>query len=50
MNLTDNVFYLLWQIKERIVATLGTVTIAEMASDNEMPSPAPVAVMRRASV
>ncbi len=40
----------LWQIKERIVATLGTVTIAEMAADNEMPPPAPVAVMRRAGV
>jgi Rrf2 family protein len=40
----------LWQIKERIVATLGTVTIAEMAADNDMPAPAPVAVMRRASL
>ena len=25
----------LWQIRERIAATLGTVTIAEMAADNE---------------
>ena len=40
----------LWQLKERIVATLGTVTIAEMAADNELPLPAPVAVMRRAGV
>ncbi len=40
----------LWQIKERIVATLGTVTIAEMAADTDMPAPAPVAVMRRAGV
>ena len=40
----------LWQIKERIVATLGTVTIAEMAADHELPPPAPVAVMRRAGV
>ena len=40
----------LWQIKERIVATLGTVTIAEMAADNDMPAPAPVAVMSMASL
>ena len=40
----------LWQIKERIVATLGTVTIAEMAAENDMPGPAPVAVMNRASL
>jgi Rrf2 family protein len=31
----------LWQLKERIVATLGTVSIAEMAADKE-PSPVPV--------
>jgi Rrf2 family protein len=31
----------LWQLKERIVATLGTVTIAEMAEDKE-PAPVPV--------
>ena len=39
----------LWQIRERIAATLGTVSIAEMAADNE-PAPVPVAhaaVMRR---
>ena len=37
----------LWQIRERIVAALGTVTIAEMAAQNEV-TPAPVAVVRRA--
>jgi len=37
----------LWQIRERIVAALGTVTIAEMAAENEV-TPAPVAVVRRA--
>jgi Rrf2 family protein len=36
----------LWQIRERIVATLGTVTIAEMANDNVAAAPA-VAVVRR---
>jgi Rrf2 family protein len=42
----------LWQVKERIIATLGTVTIAEMAADQDMPAPAPapVSVMRRASL
>jgi Rrf2 family protein len=42
----------LWQIRERIVATLGTVTIAEMATDNEaVPVPvARAAVVRRATV
>src|SRR5688500_3015258 len=42
----------LWQIRERIVATLGTVTIAEMASESES-APVPVAhaaVVRRATV
>src|SRR5215217_5511558 len=34
----------LWQIKERIVAALGTVTIAEMATEQAAPAPAPVAV------
>jgi Rrf2 family protein len=41
----------LWQIRERIVATLGTVTIAEMAADGG-PAPVPVAqaaVVRRAN-
>ena len=36
----------LWQIRERIVAALGTVTLFEMASDQDMA--APVAVVRRA--
>jgi Rrf2 family protein len=36
----------LWQIRERIAAALGTVTIAEMASDNIATAPA-VAVVRR---
>jgi Rrf2 family protein len=35
----------LWQIKERIVEALGTVTIAEMASEQVTASP--VAVVRR---
>ena len=37
----------LWQIRERIVAALGTVTLSEMASDHEIAT-APVAVVRRA--
>src|SRR3954466_6541583 len=43
----------LWQIRERIVEALGTVTIAEMASDaparadSTSPAPTPVAVVRR---
>ena len=37
----------LWQIKERIVATLGTVTIAEMAAEPETAAAAPVSVLRR---
>jgi Rrf2 family protein len=37
----------LWQIRERIVAALGTVTLSEMASDQEILT-APVAVVRRA--
>jgi Rrf2 family protein len=36
----------LWQIKERIVAALGTVTIAEMANDNVSTAGA-VAMVRR---
>ena len=36
----------LWQIRERIVAALGTVTLSEMASDQV--ATAPVAVVRRA--
>ena len=42
----------LWQIRERIAATLGTVTIEEMATESEAaPAPGPVghaAVVRRA--
>lgn len=37
----------LWQIRERIVATLGTVTLADMVADNEPTLTAPVAVLRR---
>ena len=37
----------LWQIKERIVAALGTVTIAEMAAGPDTPANTPVAVMRK---
>ena len=37
----------LWQIRERIVEALGTVTIAEMASDSVLTAPTPVAVVRR---
>jgi Rrf2 family protein len=37
----------LWQIRERIAAALGTVTLSEMASDTDV-STAPVAVVRRA--
>jgi Rrf2 family protein len=37
----------LWQIRERIVAALGTVTLSEMASDQDRAT-APVAVVRRA--
>lgn len=36
----------LWQIRERIIDALETVTIAEMAADNL--TPAPLAVVRRA--
>src|SRR5437762_12206251 len=33
----------LWRIRERIVAALGTVSLAEMASEVEPPRPVPVA-------
>jgi Rrf2 family protein len=36
----------LWQIRERIVAALDTVTLAEMATDN-VATTSPVAVVRR---
>jgi Rrf2 family protein len=37
----------LWQIKERIVEALGTVTIAEMASEQVSTGVSPVAVLKR---
>jgi Rrf2 family protein len=37
----------LWQIRERIVAALGTVTLSQMAADQDVAT-APVAVVRRA--
>jgi Rrf2 family protein len=36
----------LWRIKERIVATLGTVSLAEMASESDAPQPAPMRILR----
>jgi Rrf2 family protein len=36
----------LWRIKERIVAALGTVTLAEMAAEGDAPQPAPVTILR----
>ncbi len=40
----------LWQLRERLVATLGTVTVAELATDSSAMVAAPVAVLRRARV
>jgi Rrf2 family protein len=37
----------LWQIRERIVQTLGMVTLADMAAEQEPTFAAPVAVVRR---
>ena len=37
----------LWQIRERIVAALGTVTLSELSTDQDVAT-APVAVVRRA--
>jgi FeS assembly SUF system regulator len=37
----------LWQIRERIVQTLGMVSLADMAADQEPTFAAPVAVVRR---
>src|SRR5215204_4890969 len=37
----------LWQIRERIVQTLGMVSLADMASEQEPTFAAPVAVVRR---
>jgi Rrf2 family protein len=36
----------LWRIRERIVAALGTVSLAEMATETEAPQPAPVTILR----
>jgi Rrf2 family protein len=39
----------LWRIKERIVAALGTVSLAEMAAESDappQPQPAPVTILR----
>ena len=36
----------LWRIKERIVAALGTVSLAEMASESDAPQPAPMRILR----
>jgi Rrf2 family protein len=36
----------LWRIKERIVAALGTVSLAEMAADGEAPAAVPMTVLR----
>jgi DNA-binding IscR family transcriptional regulator len=42
----------LWQIRERIVAALGTVSIAEMAAESEAapPAAAELAVVRRSGM
>jgi Rrf2 family protein len=41
----------LWQIRERIVATLGTVSLAEMAQESEpAPAAAELAVVRRSGL
>jgi Rrf2 family protein len=37
----------LWQIRERIAATLGTVTLADMANEPDPVVTSPVAVVRR---
>jgi Rrf2 family protein len=37
----------LWQIRERIAAALGTVTLADIAVDTEPVASSPVAVVRR---
>ena len=41
----------LWQIRERIVSALGTVSLAELASEADVATAAqPMSVMRRASL
>ena len=36
----------LWRIKERILTALGTVSLAEMASESDAPQPAPMTLLR----
>lgn len=36
----------LWRIKERIVAALGTVSLADMAAEGDAPQAAPMTVLR----
>jgi Rrf2 family protein len=36
----------LWRIKERIVAALGTVSLADMAAESDAPQTAPMTVVR----
>jgi Rrf2 family protein len=40
----------LWQIRERIIAALDTVSLAEMAAESETVTASPVAVVRRANL
>jgi Rrf2 family protein len=40
----------LWQLKERLVATLAGVSVAELAAEHETTVAAPIAILRRASV
>jgi FeS assembly SUF system regulator len=40
----------LWQIRERIVSALGTVSLAEMAAEEDASSSVAVAVVRRAGI
>jgi len=37
----------LWQLRERLVATLAAVTVAELAAEQEAPAPAHVSIVRR---
>jgi Rrf2 family protein len=37
----------LWQIRERIAAALGTVTLADMAAESDAVTTSPVAVVRK---
>lgn len=38
----------LWQLRERLVATLAAVTVAELAAEQEVPAPSHVSIVRRA--